>query len=108
MWHTVSQLPDQELNLNPLQWKHGALITGPPQKSLFCLILKYVVSLPILCYLAQSPFRVPVYVVWVTYSIQIRGHKMLFCLNGRKKCLSVFLFTDIDVNGGQCLTQYIL
>ena len=31
--HVRSQFPDQGLNLCPLHWKHGVLITGPPGKS---------------------------------------------------------------------------
>ena len=33
--HAGSQFPDQGLNLRPLQWKRGALTTGPLGKSLW-------------------------------------------------------------------------
>ena len=33
-YHVAYRIPDQELNLCPLQWKHGVLTTGPPGNSL--------------------------------------------------------------------------
>ena len=39
MQHVGSYFPDQGLNLHPLQWKLGVLITGQPGMSLHTQIL---------------------------------------------------------------------
>ena len=38
MWILVSQ---PEMNLSPLQWKHGVLTTGPPEKSQIIFSLQF-------------------------------------------------------------------
>ena len=35
VWACGIYFPDQGSNPGPLHWKHGVLITGPPEKSLF-------------------------------------------------------------------------
>ena len=35
MWDLV---PDQRSKLGPLHWEHGVLATGPPGKSLVCVL----------------------------------------------------------------------
>ena len=36
-WHAESYFPNQGLNLSPLTWNLGALISGPPGKSPACI-----------------------------------------------------------------------
>lgn len=63
--HTESSFPDLGLNLHPLQWKHEALATGPPGKSLTGAILMLT---------AQKKLKLRgVELLWVTCLLSIRG-----------------------------------